>query len=268
MFFLALARCPRHNQAMESEPRNAIVIGASSPGGLGEASARRLSKEGCDVILVGRNQAALDTLAAEIGARALVCDVTDEAAIEELMAAVGPFDVLVNAAGTTDAARLARITRESIEAQLAVHVTANMLLLKHASRTIRPGGSIVLFSSLTARVAGQALAAYACAKAALDHLVRIAALEFGEAGVRVNAVAPGFSPTPMTAGIFSQPAIRDLYLGEAIIEGRAVTADEVASAVAWLAATDCFATGEIIHLSGGAQLGRLPRLSQLKQARS
>jgi len=253
---------------MEIEPRTAIVIGASSPGGLGEASARRLAAEGYGLVIAGRNEAALAGLAADTGARAVACDVTDEASIEALIDAVGPFDVLVNAAGTTDAARLSRITREGIEAQLAVHVTANMLLLKHAAPTIRPGGSVVLFSSLTAKVAGQGLAAYACAKAALDHLVRIAALEFGEAGVRVNAVAPGFSPTPMTAGIFAMPAIRDLYLGEAIVGGRAVTAHEVASAVAWLAGTDCFATGEIIHLSGGAQLGRLPLLSELKQARS
>jgi NAD(P)-dependent dehydrogenase (short-subunit alcohol dehydrogenase family) len=250
------------------DPRTAVVIGASSPGGLGEASARRLAADGYAVVIAGRAEAPLAALASDIGGKAMVCDVLKEEAIAGLIDAVGPFDVLVNAAGTTDAGRLSRITREAIEAQYSVHVTANMLLLKHAARMIRPGGSIVLFSSLTARVAGQGLAAYGCAKAALDHLVRIAALEFGEADVRVNAVAPGFSPTPMTAGIFAVPSIRDLYLGEAIIGGRAVSADEVASAVAWLAGTDCFATGEIIHLSGGAQLGRLPRLSQLKQARS
>lgn len=250
------------------EPRTAIVIGASSPGGLGEASARRLAREGFAVIVAGRNEAALRALADELGGRAIVCDVTDETALAALIDGAGAFDVLVNAAGTTDAARLSRITREAIEAQLNIHLVANMLLLKHAARKIRTGGSIVLFSSLTAKVAGQGLAAYACAKAALDHLVRIAALEFGEAGVRVNAVAPGFSPTPMTAGIFAMPAIRDLYLSEAIVGGRAVTAEEVASAVAWLAAEDCFATGEIVHVSGGAQMGRLPRLSELKQARS
>lgn len=250
------------------DARTAIVIGASSPGGLGEASARRLARDGYAVVVVGRAEAPLAALAAEIGGTAMVCDVLNEEAIAALIEAVGPFDVLVNAAGTTDAASLTRITRESIEAQYAVHVVANMLLLKHAAKAIRPGGAIVLFSSLTAKLAGQGLAAYSCAKAALDQLVRVAALEFGEAGVRVNAVAPGFSPTPMTAGIFAMPAIRDLYLNEAIVGGRAVNADEVASAVAWLASAECFATGETIQLSGGAQLGRLPRLSELKQARS
>lgn len=253
---------------MAMSKRTAIVIGASSPGGLGEASARRLAHDGHAVIVAGRNHDALDVLAGEIGGQALVCDVTQEDDIVALFDAAGPFDVLVNAAGTTDAGRLSRITRESIEAQFAVHVTANMLLLKHAAAPIRAGGAIVLFSSLTAKVAGEGIAAYACAKAALDHLVRIAALEFGNAGVRVNAVAPGFSPTPMTAGIFAMPAIRDLYLNEAVVGRRGVNPAEVASAVAWLASEDCFATGEIIHVSGGAQLGRLPRWAELKEARS
>ncbi|WP_448503181.1 SDR family NAD(P)-dependent oxidoreductase [Sphingomonas sp.] len=253
---------------MESSSRTAIVIGASSPGGLGEAAALRLARDGCRVIVAGRNRDALDRLATVLHGTAIACDVTDEDAIAALVDRAGAFDILVNAAGTTDAARLSRITREAIEAQLAMHVTANMLLLKHAARAIRPGGAIVLFSSLTAIVPGQGLAAYSCAKAALDHLVRIAALEFGEVDVRVNAVAPGFSQTPMTTGIFAHPAVRDLYLDQAVLGRRAVTPDEVASAVAWLAAPDCFTTGEIVQVSGGAQLGRLPRLSQLKQARS
>ena len=251
---------------MKDDLRKACVIGASSPGGLGEACALRLAAEGYAVIVAGRRMAPLEDLAGRIGGKALQVDVTDEEDIARLAAECGPLDVLVNAAGTTVGARLARISRQSIEAQLELHVTANMLLIKHLAPVIRPGGSIVLFSSLTARVAGEGLAAYSCAKAALEHLVRIAALELGDAGIRVNAVAPGFSATPMTEGIFANPALAGLYLGEAAYGGRGVTPAEVADAVNWLAGPGCFASGEIIQISGGAQLGRLPRLTQIRQA--
>jgi NAD(P)-dependent dehydrogenase (short-subunit alcohol dehydrogenase family) len=246
--------------------RKACVIGASSTGGLGEACALRLADDGHELVIAGRRMAPLAQLAARIGGRALPVDVIDEDSIERLAAECGPVDVFVNAAGTTDAARLARISRQSIEAQFELHVTASMLLIKHFAPLVRPGGSIVLFSSLTARLAGEGLAAYSCAKAAVEHLVRIAALELGGAGIRVNAVAPGFSDTPMTEGIFANPALSRLYLDEAPYGARGVTPEEVADAVAWLAGPRCSASGETIQVSGGAQLGRLPRLSQIRQA--
>lgn len=252
--------------------KTALVIGASSPGGLGEAVAIALRAGGCTVHVAGRRVAALDALASDLGGLAIACDMRDEDAIAAMFDLSGPIDILVNASGTTGAARLAKIQRAQIESELAIHVTANMLLLKHASGVMRRGGSITLFSSITARVPGEGLAAYSCAKAALDQLVRIAALEFGPLDVRVNAVAPGFSPTPMTEGIFADPAISALYLRDCPLETRpldekAVSARQVASAVGWLSDADCFANGEIVQLSGGAQLGRLPRLDELREAR-
>ncbi len=218
--------------------------------------------------VAGRDPARLAGLAAEIGGPAVCCDVEDEGSVATALEQTGSVDLLVNAAGTADASPIAKLTRERIERQLSIHVTGNMLLLKHASRHVRAGGSIVLFSSLTARVAGVGLAAYACAKAALEQLVRVAAVEFGPLGIRINAVAPGFSLTPMTQAIFATPSLRDLYLREALIDTRAVRPDEVAAAVAWLADERCFTTGEILQLSGGAQLGRLPRMDEIREARS
>ena len=252
---------------MNRNGKSALVIGASSGGGLGEAVARRLHDAGFAVLVAGRRMDPLRALAKALDGRALACDVTDEASIEAMFVQAGPVDVLVNAAGTTDASRLSKITREQIESQFAMHVTANMLLLKHATANMVRGGAIILFSSLTAAVPGEGLAAYSCAKAALDHLVRIAALEFGSSGIRVNAVAPGFSPTPMTEGIFAQPAIRDLYLNACPLGSLAVSPEQVASAVAWLAQDDCFANGDTIQLSGGAHLGRLPHLNEIRHAR-
>ncbi len=257
-----------YSAGMKKHRRHAMVIGASSKGGLGEAVARRLAADGCRVTVASRNTAALDSLAAELGGASIVCDITEEASIEAMIATSGPIDILINAAGTTEAGSLARIERERVDAQMAVHYTANVLLLKHAMRVMPSGSAIILFSSLVARLPGAGLTTYSCAKAAMDQLVRIAAIELGSRNIRINAVAPGFSQTPMTKSIFDAPEIRDLYLSDVPLEGRGVTPDEVAAATAWLADPACFMTGEIIQLSGGAQLGRLPTARELKQARN
>jgi NAD(P)-dependent dehydrogenase (short-subunit alcohol dehydrogenase family) len=249
---------------MSKTIRRALVLGASSPGGLGEATARRLAADGVSVVVAGRSRDALDVLAREIGGAAVVCDVTDEGQLAALFESAGPLDIAINAAGTTDAGSIAKLKRERLEAQMAIHITGNLMFLKHALPHLGSGASVTLFSSLTARVAGAGLAAYAASKAAVDHIVRIAALEFGPRGIRVNAVAPGFSKTPMTQALLADEHFRAAYEREAAL-GALVTPEQVAATVAFLSATDCFITGEIIQVSGGAQLGRLPRADELKR---
>lgn len=252
---------------MTRSDRTAIIIGASSRGGLGEAVARRLAADGCHVTVAARSTDAIAQLAGAIGGRSRACDIRDEQSIAALFAETGPVDILVNAAGTTCAGGISRISRAQIEDQMELHFTANALLLKHAIPVLTEGSSVILFSSLTARLAGVGLTSYSCAKAALEQLVRIAAVELGEKGIRVNAVAPGFSRTPMTESIFADPALSELYLGRVPLKARGVTPEEVASAVAWLASDECFATGETIQISGGAQLGRLPDKSDFQALR-
>lgn len=243
--------------------RRALVLGASSRGGIGEAVARRLAREGYSLIVAGRRREALEALAREIGGAALTCDVTDEDSIAAMFDAAGPIEVAVNVAGTTDVGSIAKIDRKRIEAQLAMHVTGNLLFMKHALRQLSEGGSMILFSSLTARVPGTGLAAYSGAKAALEHIVRVAALEFGPRKIRVNAVAPGFTRTPMTETFLSDERIAGIYTKETAL-GSLTSPDQVASAVAWLASEDCFTTGETIAVSGGAQLLRLPTGAELR----
>lgn len=243
--------------------RTALIIGASSPGGLGEAAARRLATDGFALILAGRDLGRLKELASELGAQTLICDVLDERSIEALAAQVCPVDVLVNASGATLGRSIAKISRDEIESQLAMHVTANVLLFKHFAPAMPRGGSIVLFSSVVARLPGHGIAAYSAAKAALEQLVRVAALEFGPLGIRVNAVAPGFTRTPMTESLLSNDRLSAFYRREALM-GELTEPRQVAAAVSYLAEVDCYTTGEIIQVSGGAQLGRLPRLEEIR----
>ena len=248
---------------MAAGQKRALVLGASSEGGLGEAVARRLAANGYELIVAGRRREPLDRLAADLQAETLICDVTDEESIAAMFAAAGPVHVAVNSAGTTDVGSIAKIKRERIEAQFDLHVTGNLLFIKHALTQLSDGGAIVLFSSLTARVAGTGLAAYAGAKAALEHIIRIAALELGPRGIRINAVAPGFSRTPMTEAFLADDRMAGIYKAETAL-GSLTEPDHVASAVAWLASDDCFTTGETIAVSGGAQLLRLPTAAELR----
>ncbi len=243
--------------------RTALIIGASSRGGLGEATARRLAADGCRILLAGRDPSRLDPLAQELNAATIACDMLDENAIRALADAAGPIDILVNASGTTSGRSILKIDKAEIEAQLGLHVTANILLLKHCVPAMRPDGSIILFSSLLGERAGEGTVAYGAAKAALDHVVRTAALEFGPLGLRVNAVAPGFTRTPMTEAFLGIERIGDLYRRETAV-GRLTEPDAVAAAVSYLAAPTCFANGTIMQVDGGAHLMRLPRLHELK----
>lgn len=247
---------------MERASRTALIIGASSPGGLGEATARRLADDGFEIILAGRRPESLKALADEVCGRVVQCDLLDEASIAAAVQAAGPIDVLINAAGTTLGQSILKLRRAQIEAQFAIHVTANLLLLKHAIPILSDGGSVVLFSSVVSARAGAGLAAYAAAKAALDQVVRVAALEFGSRGIRVNAVAPGFSLTPMTQSFLSEQRFDALYRRETAL-GALVLPSQVAATVAHLVAEDCFITGEIVQTSGGAQLYRLPTRAEL-----
>jgi 3-oxoacyl-[acyl-carrier protein] reductase len=248
---------------MSFQGKRALVLGASSVGGLGEAVARRLAADGAQLVVSGRTMDPLHALAKDIGGTAIACDVTDEAAVAALAAAVGPVDIAVNVAGSSVSGSILRAKRSTIDAQLALHVTGNFMFLKHLAPTMPRGGSFTLFSSLTAQIAGPSLAAYAVAKAGLDHLVRIAAIELGSRGIRVNAVAPGFVRTPMTEDFLSNPAFEALYAKEGPL-GALGNPEQVAAAVAFLSADDCFMTGEIMNVSGGARLGKLPRAEDFK----
>jgi 3-oxoacyl-[acyl-carrier protein] reductase len=248
---------------MSIHGKKALVLGASSNGGLGEAVARRLAADGANVIVSGRRIEPLQALARDIGGTAIGCDVTDEAAVAALAEAAGPTDIAVNLAGSSASGSILRTERSVFDAQLALHLTGNFLFLKHIAPKMPRGSSFTLFSSLTAQIAGPSLAAYAVAKAGLDQLVRIAAIELGPRGIRVNAVAPGFVRTPMTEDFLSNPAFEALYAKESPL-GALANVEQVAAAVAFLSASDCFMTGEIMNVSGGAQLGKLPRADDFK----
>ena len=247
----------------------AVVIGASSGHGFGAAIARRLADAGARVIIAGRRQHKLDSLAADIGAVAKTCDITAENSVRDLFATAaehGSLQIAVNAAGINHAAPIRKLDADVIRKVVDVHFLGTLLFIKHAAAAIIRGagncGSIVSISTLTATVAGEGLALYAGSKAGADHAIRVAALEYGRAGIRVNSISPGLSRTAMTEQYFAYPGFEAAFVAETPL-GRLASVADVADAALWLASAQSFVTGQKVQVSGGASLTRLPRADEI-----
>lgn len=242
--------------------KSVLILGAGALGGIGAAIASRFVAEGAQVVIGARDAAKAEPVAAASGARAVVpLDILDANSIAAGMQAatdlLGGLDVAINAAGVNRAALIAEETEEALLLQARIHFVGATLFIKEAAARMEKGGSIISMSTLTAELTTLRLGAYAGSKAAADKVVRVAAVEYGEQGIRVNSLAPGLTSTPMTSAFFSNQKMVDAFTRETP-RGQLSTPDDVAAAALWLASDECVATGDLIRVSGGAHLRRLP----------
>jgi NAD(P)-dependent dehydrogenase (short-subunit alcohol dehydrogenase family) len=245
--------------------RRALVTGGSR--GIGRATVERLAAAGLSVVAVGRDQAALDDVAATADARgwavdARSCDVTDEEAVAELFGSVGPVDVLVPNAGVSTSAPVHRTSLDDWNRQLRVNATGVFLTVRAALPAMRERdqGRIVVVASVASLHGSPYIAAYTASKHAALGFVRGVAAEVAGSGVTANAVCPGYVDTEMTdrsiANIVARTGrdeadTRSLLAHQQPL-GRLITPDEVAAAVVFLA-SDAAApiNGQTIVLDGG-----------------
>jgi 3-oxoacyl-[acyl-carrier protein] reductase len=218
--------------------KRALVTGAAS--GIGAACAVALTQEGAEVMGADLN-AQGDTIKV---------DVSDASSVAALFEGAGPLDIVVNAAGVLIEGPTLEMTPEAFDRQIAVNLRGSFLVAQAGLRSLSKGGALILIASELAHLGRANFAAYCASKAGVIGLTRALAHEFAP-HIRVNAVAPGPTDTPMlSAEVMSAEA---LALETQNPMGRIGTPEEIAAAVTFLASPGAsFMTGQTICPSGGA----------------
>ena len=230
----------------------ALVTGGS--GGVGQALLARLRRKGVRVAITSRKNLS----AAEANADACICaDTTTPAGAAQAMAACqellgGAPTLLAHLVGNTLIASLHRSSEEQVREVLRVNLESSIWVLQAWIKALNgQAGSAVLSSSVVAGIGVANHEAIAAAKGGIEALVRSAAASYAKQGVRVNAVAPGLTETPMTAAMLSSPALREAA-GKQYPLGGVQSADHVAAAIDWLLCPEAERiTGQILSVDGG-----------------
>jgi 3-oxoacyl-[acyl-carrier protein] reductase len=232
-----------------------VVLVTGAGGGIGSAIARAVAAAGATPFLVDRDPGVAD-VAGGLGAPWLCVDLTTAGAAEEVVrtatATCGGLHGLVTVAGTQWRGEATAIPEDSWARLLEVNLSSTYRLIRHAVPHLRATrGSIVAISSMSADRAVPGIVPYGSTKAALNHLCRGLAVELGPVGVRVNAVAPGYVDTPMTAELLADPAFRAAKLSR-IPLGRLADGDDVADPVVFLLSSAArYVTGVCLAVDGG-----------------
>lgn len=247
---------------MRFKEKVAVVVGASAKGGVGWAVAEALAAHGAKVVVAARRAEPLAELAASIGGTAVPCDVSNEQQVAALMRVAvekyGRLDIVVNASAHPSRGSVAKAKAEILQKSIEVNFLGNVYVVRHAAEAMSGGGSIILFSSMSATHPLIPFFPYSCAKAATDCLVKYAAVEYGAQGIRINSILPGAISTEMSKSVvFADPTVANVYQREVPL-GRIGDPADFVDAVLWLAGP-AFVTGESLHVSGGNQLTRFPQ---------
>jgi 3-oxoacyl-[acyl-carrier protein] reductase len=238
----------------------AVVTGASS--GIGAGIARAFGAQGATVIVnYASSKAGADAVVASIEAAggkavALQADMSKAADVanlfERVKADYGTLDILVNNAGVAVFEMVAEMTEDAFHKQFNVNVLGYFLTIREALKVFKDGGSIINISSILSTDPYLASSVYAATKGAVDTLTFALARELGPRGIRVNAILPGHTNTPATAGNFDGDFGKMLIAGTPL--GRFGEPEDIAPVAVFLASSDAhWVTGESLRAAGGVR---------------
>jgi gluconate 5-dehydrogenase len=241
----------------------ALVTGASK--GLGFGMARGLAQAGATVILNGRDQAALHARMAELTAQGLkaqaACfDVSDESAANAAIADIGRrhghLDILVNNAGITHRQELTQFQTADFQRVLDTNLTAVFAMSREAAKIMIPqkSGRIISTASMGVFMARPTIPAYIASKGAVAAMTRALAVELGPHGITVNAIAPGYMSTDMTAPLQARTDFDDWVKTRTPV-GRWGKPDDLSGPVVFLASDEgAYVNGQILAVDGGMSI--------------
>jgi len=237
-----------------------LVVGGA--GGLGWPISRELCRRGARVVIADIDEAKATACAgalkyaggwaAGIGIDVVAAE-SCEAAIRQVEARCGGIDGLVNASGIYRVAPALELADADWQNSVNVNLTGTFRLARAAGASMvrRGRGSIVTITSVSSSVANRNYAAYAASKAGAAHVTRVLAAEWAEAGVRVNAVGPAVTPTPLAARIVDDPVARDAALARIPMKRFGTPEDLLAAIIFLLAPGSGFVTGQVLYVDGG-----------------
>lgn len=231
----------------------AVITGGNS--GIGYATAKMLSEKGAKVIITGRRKEAVEKAGAELGVIGLLADQSKVSDIDNLVSQIskqyGKLDILLINAGITKIAPIEQTTEDMFDEVMNVNFKGAYFTLSKFIPLLNENASVVFLSSSSATISPQQGSVYAASKAALNAVVKIAALELASKKIRVNAVSPG----PVATAIMDKIGLNndlEKYLLSTIPLSRMGKAEEVADMITYLSGDNAaFITGSIFSVDGG-----------------
>jgi NAD(P)-dependent dehydrogenase (short-subunit alcohol dehydrogenase family) len=257
------------------DKRVALITGGAS--GIGRGIAVRFVREGALVALVDRNPELLADVQHELDSACttVVADVTIEAdiarAVERTVATFGRLDIGVNAAGVGDGNLIVLMEEDQWDRVHGTCLKGVFLSMKHECRQMAAqgdGGVVINLSSLNSQQPAIGVGAYCAAKAGVNMLTQVGAMEMAPAKIRVCAIAPGLIDTPMSAFVMGIPAVKEAYL-ENIPLGRVGTPADIAGAAVFLASDDAaWVSGITLFVDGASLTMRYPDVPKILASQS
>ena len=247
--------------------RVTLVSGGSR--GIGKALAAGFVERAARVIVTGRQAETLEETVAELSAgteadvRGIVCDVSQPAAIDRLVEQVvgdyGRIDVLLNVAGVNTRKKIETFSEEEYDFILDINLKGAFLLAQAVGKQMiaQEQGAIINVDSLNTHAPLKGVGPYAMSKAGLVMMTRSMATEWGEHGIRVNTIAPGFILTDLTRKLWSDPTMQQWGLSNTPAGRLGEVEDLVGAAIFLAAEASDFMTGQVVRVDGGFSAGLL-----------
>lgn len=240
----------------------AIVTGGGS--GLGFAIAKQFTQHGITTIIAGRDAEKLNKAKTELGDLCFVrtCDVTDLPSVpgfvEEIVKEFGQIDILVNNAGINQKKEFTEVTDEEFQRIISTNLCAVFTMSREVVKDMlkRSSGCIINISSMAAQYGLPKVIAYSASKTAIDGMTRAMAVELSPKGIRVNAIAPGFIYSDMTAkALDSDPERKAKVFGRTPM-GHMGQPEDIGNAALYLASDAAkYVTGVVLPVDGGNSIG-------------